>query len=51
MVTCFAGTFQLGGEHVICVSGEEFSYDTKPDCRVIGNQSTHFHINQFDQLV
>ncbi|XP_063686024.1 uncharacterized protein LOC134819805 [Bolinopsis microptera] len=40
MVTCFAGTFQLGGEHVVCVSGEEFSYDTKPDCRVIGSFHT-----------
>ena len=43
-VTCFAGTFQLGGDHVICVSGKEFRYVKKPDCREIGNQSPFFYI-------
>ena len=37
-VQCYGGTSQLGGDHVKCVSGEEFDYndETKPDCRETG---------------
>ncbi|XP_063681111.1 uncharacterized protein LOC134816280 [Bolinopsis microptera] len=38
-VTCFGGTFQLGGNHVTCVSGDKFSSDKQPDCRQIGSSN------------
>ena len=39
-VTCVAGTIQLGGDKVTCDKGDEFTYNTKPNCRQIGSNTT-----------